>query len=300
MRETRDRPNPDDLEEELRRKDLEIEEARRRVIECKDFLARQEKLAAIGKLAAGIAHEINNPLGLLRSNHATLGNYIRNIEGFLHEATVTREPSISNAAAVWRIEYILADLSQLIKDCDEGFQRITEVVQTLRNYSRVDSEVTHAPFDVNGGITSALILAQNEVKHVADVSLSLVKLPNVECAPGEIMQVLLNIIVNAAQAIKSQGRPAKGRIEIRSGVEQDKIWIEIEDDGPGIPREIQQRIFESFYTTKPAGQAMCLGLSISYDIITRQHGGTLSVRSEPGKGSCFRIEIPLAPGRGEA
>lgn len=255
-------------------------------------MVRQEKLATIGQLAAGIAHEINNPLGFLRSNHSTLGNYLRSIEAFLRQVADVREPSIMSAAAEHRIDYILSDLSQLLNDCDDGLQRITEIVQTLRNFSRLDSETVHVAFDLKSGISSALIVAHNEVKYVADVTLSLAEVPPVECAPGEIMQVLLNILVNAAQAIKSQGRPDKGRIEIRSGVGDGIVWIEIQDDGPGIPKEIQSRIFEPFYTTKPAGQGTGLGLSISHDIITRKHGGMLSVRSEPGEGACFRIELP--------
>lgn len=282
------------LEDALRKKEAEIEAANKKLLECRNLMVRQEKLATVGQVAAGIAHEINNPLGFLRSNQSTLRNYVRSIEAFLRMVADVKEPSIVSAAAAYRIDYILADLSQLLKDCDEGFERISEIVRTLRNFSRPDPETAHGPFDITGGISSVLIVAHNELKYVADVAIALGPLPSVECAPGEIMQVLLNIIVNAAQAIKSQGRSDKGRIEIRGGVASDMVWIEIEDDGPGIPQEIQSRIFESFYTTKPADQGTGLGLSISYDIVTRKHGGLLSVRSEPGAGACFRIELPLS------
>ena len=160
----------------------------------------------------------------------------------------------------------------------------------------MDSEDARSAFDLNSGIRGALTVASNEVKYVADVSLALAAIPPVQCVEGEIVQVFLNIILNAAQAIKQQGRSSKGRIDIRSGSEDGRVWVEIEDDGPGIPVALQERIFEPFFTTKPAGQGTGLGLSISHDIVTKRHGGTLSVRSAPGHGSCFRIELPIERG----
>jgi len=132
------------------------------------------------------------------------------------------------------------------------------------------------------------------------VALDLGKVPLVECVGGEILQVFLNILINAAQAIKSQQRSCPGKITIRSGTDNGRVWAEVEDDGPGIPADIQSRIFDPFFTTKPVGQGTGLGLSISYDIIVQHHGGSLTVRSAPGQGSCFRIELPLLPPRRSA
>ena len=138
-----------------------------------------------------------------------------------------------------------------------------------------------------------MIVARNELKYTADVSLKLGTLPLVECIEGEILQVFLNIIVNASQAIAAQERAGRGRIEIATGTDGGSVWIEVQDDGPGISPEDQQKIFDPFFTTKPVGQGTGLGLSISYDIIEHRHKGSLTVKSELGRGACFRIELPV-------
>jgi len=273
---------------------MDLAEANQKLKASQTLIVQQEKLASIGQLAAGIAHEINNPLGFMKSNQSALAHYLRNIESFLtslHEGTY---PSLAHAEAAYDIGYILTGLGKILDDLDEGLRRISEIVQNLRAFSRIDSADTYAPCDINAGIQKSLVVANNEVKYSATVDLKLGPLPLVECVEGEILQVLLNIIVNAAQAIKGQGRAEKGSIHISTGVADASVWIEIADDGPGIPRDIQSKIFDAFFTTKPAGQGTGLGLSISYDIIVNKHGGSLSLVSEPGSGSCFRIEIPIS------
>ncbi len=270
---------------------LDLADANQRLKDSHARTVQQEKLASIGQLAAGIAHEINNPLGFLKSNFAALSRYIRQVERFLGDAGI--DPAAARAS--FGIDRILESLDLVVRDCDDGFRRIAEIVQTLRNFARIDPEGAHAPFDLNAGVQAALTVAASEVKYVAAVTLALEPLPPVDCAEGEITQVFLNLIVNAAQAIKDQHRPDKGKIEIRSGTRPGLAWVEIEDDGPGIPGELRSRIFEPFYTTKPKGQGTGLGLSISHDIVVNRHGGALSVREAPGHGACFRIELPLGP-----
>jgi two-component system, NtrC family, sensor kinase len=205
------------------------------------------------------------------------------------------ESSVAMAQARQKhhVEAILANLGLILTDCDDGLQRIAAIVQHLRSFSRVDTDEVRTAVDINAAVQGALTVARSELRHVAEVILNLPPLPPVVCVEGEIMQVFLNILVNAAQAIASQHRGEMGRVAIRTGVETGRVWVEIEDDGPGIPREVQARIFEPFFTTKPAGQGTGLGLGISRDIIVNKHGGRLEVRSHPGAGACFRIELPV-------
>jgi signal transduction histidine kinase len=273
---------------------LQLAEANQKLKESQALIIRREKLASIGQLAAGMAHEINNPLGFMKSNSSALGHFVKRIEAFLGSMRDGEKQSLADARAAYDIDYILEGLGKILEDLDEGFRRISEIVQNLRAFSRIDAGDALAQFDVNAGIQKTMIVAQNELKYSADVSLKLETLPLVECNEGEILQVFLNIVVNAAQAIKAEGRAEKGKIEIRTGTQGDMVWIEVGDDGPGISREDQQKIFDPFFTTKPVGQGTGLGLSISYDIIEYTHGGSLTVRSEVGKGACFRIELPVA------
>ena len=278
---------------------IQLAEANQKLKESHALIVQREKLASIGQLAAGIAHEINNPLGFMKSNHSALGHFVRKIEAFLRSTREGDSRSLAEARAAYDIDYIQEGLGRILEDIDEGIRRISEIVQNLRTFSRIDEPGSYAPFDINAGIQKAVIVAQNELKYSAEVSFKTQPLPPVECVEGEILQVFLNIIVNAAQAIKAQGRSGKGRIEIRTGTGSGTVWIEVEDDGPGISRENQLKIFDPFFTTKPVGQGTGLGLSISYDIIVQMHGGSLTVRSEPGSGTCFRIELPVAHSRND-
>jgi two-component system, NtrC family, sensor kinase len=272
---------------------IQLAEANQKLKESQTLIVRREKLASIGQLAAGIVHEINNPLGYMKSNHSALSNFVRKIEAFLRSQQEGGTMSPADARAAYDIDYIMEGLGRILDDLDEGFRRISEIVQNLRTFSRIDSAESFAPFDINEGIRKTVLIAQNELKYSAEVSMNLDDLPPVECIEGEILQVFLNVVVNASQAIKEQGRPGRGRIEIRTGTSGARVWIEVEDDGPGIPPENQEKIFDPFFTTKRVGQGTGLGLSISSEIIEHTHGGTLTVKSEGGKGACFRIELPL-------
>jgi PAS domain S-box-containing protein len=267
-------------------------------------LIQQEKLASIGQLAAGIAHELNNPIGFISSNFTSLRSYIQVIKEYI---TVCEQslaissgqgemnsanPLIRSFRDDKKLDYILGDIEDLVTESIEGVNRITEIVTSLRKFSRIDNETRVESYDINEALESTLVVAKNEIKYVADVEKELSKVPRIECIGSEINQVLLNILINAAQAIESQNRRDRGLIRIRTYVDSDSIYCEIADDGPGIRQGIVSRIFDPFFTTKDAGEGTGLGLNISYDIVVHKHNGELSVRSEDGKGATFIVKLP--------
>jgi len=179
------------------------------------------------------------------------------------------------------------DIPALIGESAEGLARVRKIVADLKDFSHVDEGVWQDA-DINGGLESTLNVIWNELKYKAKVVRDLGDLPAVRCIPAQLNQVFMNLLVNAGQAIESAGT-----ITLRSGYEDEHVWVEIEDSGGGMPPEVQKRIFEPFFTTKPVGQGTGLGLPISWEIIQR-HEGTISVDSEPGRGTCFRIRLPVA------
>jgi two-component system NtrC family sensor kinase len=270
-------------------------------------LVQQEKLASIGQLAAGIAHELNNPIGFISSNFTSLRAYIGIIKNYIHifEGLISRMNTSGGGKKAEliqelntfrdekKLDYIFKDIDDLANESMEGIQRITEIVRSLRNFSRIDNESGIEQYDFNDALESTLTVAKNEIKYVADVKKELAEIPLVECIGGEINQVLLNIIVNSAQAIKSQNQKEKGLITIRTYRKDDYAVCEISDNGPGIPKNIIGKIFDPFFTTKEAGKGTGLGLNISYDIVVHKHKGDLFVESTKGKGTTFTIKLPL-------
>ena len=269
-------------------------------------LVQQEKLASIGQLAAGIAHELNNPIGFISSNFTSLKSYIYVIKEYIQyyeEETskmVQRDVSmgqllknLNTFKEKEKLEYIFHDIDDLVNESMEGIQRITEIVRSLRNFSRIDTESEIEQYDINDALESTLTVAKNEIKYVADVGKQYSEVPLIECVGGEINQVLLNIIVNAAQSIKSQNREDRGYIEVRTFADEEYVYCKIKDDGPGMPKEILGKIYDPFFTTKEAGKGTGLGLSISYDIIVHKHRGDLIAESTVGKGTTFTIKIPI-------
>lgn len=292
-----------------RRKELEainteLKTANLRIQETQSQLIQQEKLASIGNLAAGIAHELNNPLGFVSSNFLTLQKYLTLFVEYIGlwqklknpDLTADEMKKITEEACsfydIRQISFILEDLKDLFSESKEGFTRMTSIVENMRSFSRIDQSDTSAPYDISQGIENTLIVTRNEIKYVADVFKELAEIEPFLCRGDQINQVLLNIIVNAAQAIKGQTRDKRGRITIRTREEGDEVVCEIEDDGPGIPQEIQGKIFDPFFTTKKVGEGTGLGLNISYDIIVNKHKGHLSVQSEVGRGCRFLIRLP--------
>ncbi|NTV69017.1 MAG: PAS domain-containing protein [Azonexaceae bacterium] len=267
------------------RKELEL--LLHKVEEAQQQLLQSEKMAAIGQLAAGIAHEINNPVGFVNSNLGTLKTYVSKLLNVISAYETGKPDEISAARKKADLDFLRDDLPSLVAESQEGLSRVTKIVQDLKDFSHVD-QAEHQRADLNAAIESTLNVVWNELKYKAEVVRELGDIPPVDCVPAQINQVFMNLLVNAAQAIEHQGK-----IFVRSGSENKQVWFEIEDTGKGMTEEVRNRIFEPFFTTKPVGKGTGLGLSISYDIIVKKHGGHMDVRSTPGHGTCFRIWLPL-------
>lgn len=259
-------------------------------------LLQSERLASIGQLAAGVAHELNNPIAYVFSNFGTLENYLERLFEML-EAYEDAEAALGDSAEVHRLaalrqrvelDYLKKDIPMLMDESKEGLSRVRKIVQDLKDFSRVDTHEEWVWASLHQGIDSTLNIAANEIKYRADVRRDYGVLPDIECLPSELNQVFLNLLVNAAQAIG----PGRGLIIVRSVHAGDEVWVEIEDNGSGIAPEHLARIFDPFFTTKPVGRGTGLGLSLAYAIVQKHHG-RLDVRSAPGRGSCFRVTLPV-------
>lgn len=254
-----------------------------------------EKLAGIGQLAAGVAHEINNPVGYVHSNLNALREYISDISCALQAFDEIEAMSgagspiscyINQLRQKTDIDYIRNDLPNIVAESMDGVDRVKKIIRALKDFSHIDDE-NFTPYDLHAGIDSTIRVADNEIKYRAQVIREYGELPVVECLPSQINQVMLNLVLNAAHSIK-----ADGRIVIRTGCTEHTAWFEIEDNGMGIPPENISRLFEPFFTTKPIGQGTGLGLSLSYSIV-RKHRGDITVQSEAGEGSLFRVSLPI-------
>lgn len=250
-------------------------------------ILQSEKMAGIGQLAAGVAHEINNPLGFVFSNMKTLSSYIDSLFKIIDVAAADcNSAALQQSMGEFEYDYIRTDLAELLEESEEGLQRVKKIIVSLKDFSHIDEEA-FAPADLHKGIETTLSVAQNEIKYKAEIIREFSELPLIDCIASQINQVVMNITVNAAHAIEEFGT-----IHIRTGTQADKVWIEIEDNGAGIPEDIISRIFEPFYTTKPIGKGTGLGLSLSQTIIEK-HNGLLEVESTPGRGTKFKIWLPI-------
>ena len=275
----------------LAREQEELTELLKKVEETQNQLLQSEKMAAIGQLAAGVAHEINNPVGFVNSNISTLKTYTGHLFAVIDAAEAVLaggDPAqLAEARCKADLDFLREDLPQLVQESQDGLARVTRIIQDLKDFSHVD-ESSQQEADLNAGIESTLNVVWNEIKYKADVVRELGDIPLVNCVPAQINQVFMNLLVNAAQAIEQ-----RGTITLRSGTMNGHVWFEIEDTGKGMPDDVRKRIFEPFFTTKPVGKGTGLGLSISYDIIVKKHAGSLDVKSTPGRGTCFRIMLPI-------
>lgn len=282
------------IEGHLRQEQQEQKQLIIKLQDAQNQLLQSEKMASIGQLAAGVAHEINNPVGYVNSNLATLQTYIRDLCRVIemyeqHDTQLSPQTSqqITALKAEVDLTYLKNDISSLMSECREGIERVKQIAQDLKDFSHVD-EADWQWADLHKGIDSTLNVARNEIKYKATVIKAYGDIPRVECLPGQMNQVFMNLIVNAAQAIAEQGE-----ITIKTGRDGDShVWVSIQDNGAGIKKEHLTKIFDPFFTTKAVGQGTGLGLSLSYSII-QKHQGRIVVESELGKGTCFKLLLPI-------
>ena len=295
-------------EAELLRRNAELTELNAKLSMAQEQLMQSEKLASIGQLAAGVAHEINNPIGYIFSNFNTLSNYIDSLFDML-TAYEGAEPAIKEAGVRAGLEamrekveldFLKEDIPVLMDESKEGIVRVRKIVQDLKDFSRVQGSQDWQWANLHQGIDSTLNIVSNEVKYKADVVKQYGDIPDIECLPSQINQVVMNMLVNAAHAIGPERGTITIRTELLAGAPDERVLLTISDNGSGISKENLSRIFDPFFTTKPVGQGTGLGLSLSYGII-QKHNGQIEVDSEPGRGTCFRIVLPVkhVPADGE-
>jgi len=256
------------------------------------MLIQQEKLAAIGQLAAGVAHEINNPLGFITSNLSTLRKYGERLNDYLESLNEVfdalspeQQEKIKTGRRRFKLDALLEDLPELVSDSLEGTDRIKKIVQGLKCFSRTDTE-TPSPVDINECLESAITIVWNEIKYNAKLERELGDLPPVKGYQQQLAQVFMNLLVNASHAISGQGV-----IQIKSTVAGNQVVVRVKDNGCGISEENQGKIFDPFFTTKDPGKGTGLGMSIVREIVDK-HGGTISLTSEIGQGTEFTLTLP--------
>lgn len=270
-----------------------LEKAYNELTASQSIILQQEKMASIGHLAAGVAHEINNPIGFISSNLNSLGKYFEKLAiffeiqnracGGLSEAVIKDE--LDALRKKIKLDFLLQDGRDLIKESLEGTERVRKIVQGLKTFSRAD-QPDRAMADLNECLESTIHIAWNEIKYKATLHRDYGTLPATLCSPQKLNQVFMNLLVNAAQAIEKQGD-----ITVKTRYEAGRIRVWVADTGCGIRQEHLKKVFEPFFTTKEVGKGTGLGMSIAYDII-KQHEGTISIDSEEGKGTTFLIDLP--------
>ncbi|WP_445534765.1 ATP-binding protein [Xanthomonas campestris] len=285
-----------DYERELQQRHAELRQAYLRLNGAQDKLLQSEKMASIGQLAAGVAHEINNPIGYVHSNLGSLQEYLRSLFTLIEayeralqapdpKALIPEIDEIRNRAD---IDFISRDLPQLMAESREGIERVTRIVRDLKDFSYSDRSESWKMVDLHAGLESTINIIWNELKYKVTLERNYAELPLVECLPSELNQVYMNLLLNAGQAIVE-----RGTITVTTGRDEaENVWIQFQDSGAGIAPDLLQRIFDPFFTTKPVGSGTGLGLSISYGIINKHHG-RIDVESVPGQGASFRIVLPV-------
>lgn len=280
-------------EENLLRAARELETMNSSLKETQSRIIQQEKMASIGQLAAGVAHEINNPIGFVSSNLRTMAKYAESLTGFCKDLQKPLKDAAPGSPLhalkeQWKdreLDYAMEDMTDLVAESLEGSDRVVKIVKDLKNFSRVDeAEFQHA--NINDCLDSTINIVWNELKYKAQLNRNYAPLPQIKCFPRLLNQVFMNLLVNASHAIEKQGT-----ITVRTWRENGSVCASVADTGSGIPEEIRKKIFEPFFTTKPAGKGTGLGLSIAFDIVSR-HKGEITVESAMGQGTTFTVKVP--------
>lgn len=295
------------LLEVTRKQNEDLKVMNAELTEAKFSLVQSEKMAAIGQLAAGIAHEINNPMAFVSSNFEILKNYFHRFSSYIDflndqlQATEQHTDTdcdsirkrILNQRQTMKVDQLLEESAEIFRDLESGINRVTDIVQSLRVFARSSKDSEKAHTSLLDLVKQTVLITQNEVKYVANIMIDVPSDLIIYCNPVQLGQVFVNMVVNASQAIRDQKRNDLGTITITASKVDQEVFIRIKDDGPGIPSEHLLRIFEPFFTTKEIGKGTGLGLSISYDIIVNKHHGTIDVESEVNKGTTFFIKLPI-------
>ena len=285
-----------EVELALRKEQEEQQRLIKRLEEAHNQLVQSDKLASIGQLAAGVAHEINNPIGYINTNITSLKRYVDQLielvnvygkaEQFISDNNGLID-EINKTKDEIELDYLVDDVQDLMQESIEGIHRVKQIVQDLKDFSHVDQTISWEASNLHAGLDSTLNVASNELKYKAEIIKNYGDIPYVECIMSQLNQVFLNILVNSAHAIKDSGT-----ITITTYIKNENVVLEFADTGSGIPEHIRQRIFDPFFTTKPIGEGTGLGLSLSFGIITK-HNGTIDVVSEIDEGTTFIITLPV-------
>jgi len=286
-----------EMELALQKEKTEQEALIKKLAAAQEQLLQSEKLASIGQLAAGVAHEINNPVGYVSANVTSLEKYLNEIFLLLdafdrHANTLPADHEVLQAIGREKkahdLEFLKEDIPSLLHESKEGLSRVRKIVQELREFSRSDEGI-FALADLHAGLESTLKIVNNEIKYKAEIVREYGEIPQIECNLSQLNQVFMNLLVNAAHAIAD-----KGSITIKTGRSDNhaEVWIKIKDNGMGIAPENFKRIFDPFFTTKPVGKGTGLGLSLSYGII-QSHHGRIDLESTLGVGTAFTITLPI-------
>jgi PAS domain S-box-containing protein len=281
-------------EAELRHSLEQQVQLNRQIEDAQNQLLQSEKMASIGQLAAGVAHELNNPIGFVASNLGSLDGYLKDLFEIIDVAdagdvgAATALARVAEMKAAKDYDFLKTDIGQLMAESRDGLSRVRKIVQDLKDFSHV-GQADWQWADLHVGLDSTLNIVWNELKYKCKVTKEYGELPQVYCLPSQLNQVFMNLLVNAAQAIET-----RGEIAIRTGRDGDTVWVEVADTGKGIVPEHLKRIFDPFFTTKPVGKGTGLGLSLSSSIVVK-HRGRFEVSSEVGQGSTFRVVLPIKP-----
>lgn len=262
---------------------------------------RESKLESLGRLSAGLAHEINTPIQYVGDNARFLADAFADLMSMvtLYRSLLDagqamswdqRQETMREAEGRLEVDYLQTEVPSAIDQTLQGIDRVATIVRAMKTFSH-PGHTEHVPADLNEALTATVTVTRHQVSRVADLTLDLGELPPVRCNIADLNQVFLNLIVNAADAVEETGR--RGRVGVTSAVDGDQVVIRISDTGTGIPDHVRAKIFDPFFTTKDVGRGTGQGLPLARAVVREAHGGTLTVRSEPGAGSTFTVRLPI-------